>query len=139
MMITTKSRYAIMAMVEIASSSEGRPISLECLALKQNIDLRYLEQIFTKLRRSGLVYSARGPGGGYILGIVPKDIKIFDIIEAVDENVKMTRCTEQIGCMPSGVKCNTHRLWEGLGDKIKEYFSKITVADLINDQASLPR
>src|SRR5947199_9834805 len=125
MMITTKSRYAIMSMVEIASSSREKPISLACLAFKQNIDLRYLEQIFTKLRKSGLVCSTRGPGGGYILGVVPKEIKILDIIEAVDENVKMTRGTDSTECMPGGVNCNTHHLCDVLGEMRKEYCMKL--------------
>ena len=135
MLLTTKSRYAIMAMVDMAQQTQAgtnqQPIALYEIALRQEINLKYLEQIFVKLRQQGLVCSTKGPGGGYVLVKNSKDIKIIEIILAVEEDIKMTRCSKpESGCMQKGIKCLTHDLWNGLEKVIEEYFGNITIWDV---------
>lgn len=132
MILGTKARYAVMAMVELAGRGDCGPVSLAQLAQSQEVTLPYLEQIFSKLKQSGLVRSVRGPGGGYALARPAKDIAISDVVQAVDESLKMTRCGEHSsgGCMASRSKCLTHDLWEGLGKQIDGYLSGISLADV---------
>jgi Rrf2 family transcriptional regulator, iron-sulfur cluster assembly transcription factor len=133
MMLTTRGRYAVMAIADIALNSNGRPISLQEVAGRQNIALSYLEQIFCKLKNLGVVKATRGPGGGYILSHEPAMIKISQIIDAVDEEIKITRCSgKDVGCVQKDAKCLTHDLWHGLGDNIRSYLSNISVEDLIS-------
>jgi Rrf2 family iron-sulfur cluster assembly transcriptional regulator len=134
MMLTTKGRYAVMAMVDIALHSDGKAISLQDIALRQNIALNYLEQIFVKLKKDGLVTSLRGPGGGYLLSKNAEVIKIADIIIAADESIKITRCSdaELSGCMHDKTRCLTHDLWEGLGNHIFGYLRSVSLADICN-------
>lgn len=134
MLIGAKSRYAVMAMVDLANRSAGKPVSLAELAEAQEIPLPYLEQLFAQLRRADLVHSVRGPGGGYILAKSAGQTCIADIVQAVDESLTMTRCNkdEGRGCLSSKAKCMTHDLWDGLGNHIVEYLNGITLADVCN-------
>lgn len=134
MILGTKARYAVMAMVEMAGHDEQQPIKLADLANTQEITVPYLEQIFKKLRFAGLVKSLRGPGGGYILSRSASEINIYDIIEAVNESMKMTRCDahKTSGCLKNKSRCLTHGLWDGLEKQIHDYFSAISLADIRN-------
>ena len=132
MKLSTKGRYAVMAMVDLAQQSDGRPISLADVAERQEISLSYLEQLFAKLRRFGLVKSVRGPGGGYLLAMPSGEMRICDIVLAVDEPIRATRCTpgSPEGCRANKERCLTHDLWEALGNHIYQFLSSITVADV---------
>lgn len=132
MKLSTKGRYAVMAMVDIAAHTEGRPIALADVAERQEISLSYLEQLFGKLRRGGLVKSVRGPGGGYLLAHGAEDTRISDIILAVDEPIKTTRCTpgSPVGCKSNKSRCLTHDLWQELGNKIFLYLNSVSLADV---------
>jgi len=134
MMLTTKGRYAVMAMVDIALNSHGNAVSLQDISTRQHITLNYLEQIFLKLKKAGLVSSLRGPGGGYKLNAGAEGIKVVDIIGAVDEEIKITRCNgnERSGCMHDKTRCLTHDLWEGLGNHIAHYLGSVSLADICN-------
>ncbi len=132
MMLGTKARYAVMAMVELARCEERKPVSLSDLAMRQEIPLPYLEQIFAKLRRNGLVQAVRGPGGGYLLARPCEEIWVSDIILAVEETLKMTRCNghSAAGCMARSSRCLTHDLWEGLGNHIFAFLRSVSLADI---------
>jgi Rrf2 family iron-sulfur cluster assembly transcriptional regulator len=131
--LSTKGRYAVMALCDLASHAEGRPVALADIAERQEISLSYLEQLFAKLRRGGLVRSVRGPGGGYLLAQAPGETRISDIILAVDEPIRATRCTpgQPFGCRSNQSRCQTHDLWEELGNQIYLYLSSVTVSDVI--------
>jgi Rrf2 family iron-sulfur cluster assembly transcriptional regulator len=131
--LSTKGRYAVMAMVDLAMHSDNKPISLADIADRQEISLSYLEQLFAKLRRGGLVRSVRGPGGGYLLAREDTETRISDIILAVDEPIRATRCTpgQPFGCRINKSRCMTHDLWEELGNQIYLYLSSVTVADVV--------
>lgn len=132
MNLTTKGRYAVMAMVDLAMNANGKPVSLSDISVRQDIALNYLEQIFMRLRRAGVVRSVRGPSGGYMPAMDIKDMNIALIVAAVDESIKMTRCSDNSegGCSKTKAKCITHDLWEGLGKKINEYLSSISLDDV---------
>ncbi len=134
MKLSTKGRYAAMAMVDLAMHSDGKPVSLADIADRQEISLSYLEQLFAKLRRGGLVKSVRGPGGGYLLAHSDQETRMSDIILAVDEPIRATRCTpgQPFGCRGNKSRCITHDLWEELGNQIYLYLSSVTVADVVN-------
>lgn len=134
MRLSTKGRYAVMAMVDLARHSNGNPVSLAEIADRQEISLSYLEQLFAKLRRGGLVKSVRGPGGGYLLARTMDGTRISDIILAVDEPIKATRCTpgSSSGCHTDKSRCLTHDLWEELGNQIHLYLSSVTLEDVVN-------
>ena len=145
MNLTTKGRYAVMAMVDIAmQSNDEKPVRLAEVASRQEIALNYLEQIFVKLRKAQIVKSVRGPGGGYVLASAADTLRISDIIEAVDEPIKMTRCniTEQQkrtnGCMHDKSYCATHALWDGLGKQIYYYLSSVTLEDVCKKRMIMP-
>ena len=133
MKLSTKGRYAVMAMVDLATHSEGRPVSLADIAERQEISLSYLEQLFAKLRRGGLVSSVRGPGGGYLLAREAGETRVSDIILAVDEPIRATRCTpgQPFGCRSNRSRCQTHDLWEELGNQIYLYLSSVSVGDVV--------
>ena len=133
MKLSTKGRYAVMAMVDLAANADGKPIALADVAERQEISLSYLEQLFGKLRRGNLVKSVRGPGGGYLLARTPADTRIADIILAVDEPIKATRCTpgSPAGCKSNKTRCLTHDLWEELGNKIFLYLNAVSLADVV--------
>ena len=134
MKLSTRGRYAVMAMVDLASHSKGRPIALAEIAERQEISLSYLEQLFAKLRRGGLVRSVRGPGGGYLLAHEVGQIRVSDVILAVDEPIRATRCApgSPSGCRSNKSRCLTHDLWEELGNQIHLYLSAVTIADVVN-------
>lgn len=135
MILTIKSRYAVIALVEVVSNHSTRPIKIADISRKQAISLNYLEQIFLKLKKAKILKSVRGPGGGYYLNIPLESLNIMKIIDAVGENTKMTKCS-LTRCESNRVKCITHYLWEGLSDKIRNYFSSILVIDLISKKLS---
>lgn len=132
MKLSTKGRYAVMAMADLAFHSSGKPVALAEVADRQEISLSYLEQLFGKLRRGGLVKSVRGPGGGYLLSRAAMETRVADIIMAVDEPIKATRCTagSPRGCHSHNGRCLTHDLWEELGNQIYMYLSSVTLADI---------
>ena len=134
MKLSTKGRYAVMALVDLASQSDGRPVALADIAERQEISLSYLEQLFAKLRRGGLVRSVRGPGGGYLLARAADDTRISDAILAVDEPIRATRCKNgsSAGCRANKSRCLTHDLWEELGNQIHVYLSSVSLADVCN-------
>jgi Rrf2 family transcriptional regulator, iron-sulfur cluster assembly transcription factor len=138
MFLTTKSKYAVIAMVDLASHQQNTPHKLEEIAQNQEIPASYLEQIFALLRKSDIISSHRGPGGGYSLNKTPKEIKILDIISAVEEPLNMTRCLGEESCIKkNNKKCQTHDLWKGLSDNIKEYFSSKTLNDYVQSQLTI--
>jgi Rrf2 family iron-sulfur cluster assembly transcriptional regulator len=130
--LSTKGRYAVMAMVDLAQHGSGRPVALADIAERQEISLSYLEQLFAKLRRSGLVKSVRGPGGGYLLAHDRDQTRISDIIVAVDEPLRAVRCTPgaAIGCRADRSRCLTHDLWEELSNQIRLYLSSVSLGDV---------
>ncbi|MDO8909319.1 MAG: Fe-S cluster assembly transcriptional regulator IscR [Pseudohongiella sp.] len=130
MKLTTKGRYAVTAMLDLAIHGDREPVTLSDISVRQDISLSYLEQLFARLRRSELVRSVRGPGGGYRLGRETHKIAIVDIIDAVDESVDATRCLGQGNCQ-QGEICLTHHLWEDLSQQIHEFLSGISLADLM--------
>ncbi len=129
MKLTTKGRYAVTAMLDLALHNGGQPVSLAEISERQDISLSYLEQLFSKLRRAGLVTSMRGPGGGYQLNGEPESIVVSDIIAAVDESVDATRCGGMSDCQDNK-RCLTHDLWSDLSDQIRTFLSDITLADM---------
>ena len=136
MKLTTKGRYAVMAMADLASNQKLKPVSLNEISLRQNISLSYLEQLFSKLKNERLVKSIRGPSGGYVLDKNPKDIKLSNIIFAVDEQVKTLNCKRDSkrGCNGKTVKCITHDLWVDLEKHINEFFDKVSLNDLVRQK-----
>jgi Rrf2 family transcriptional regulator, iron-sulfur cluster assembly transcription factor len=139
MILGTKTRYAVMAMVELAGREAKTPVALSELAESQEITVPYLEQLFSKLRQSGLVKSVRGPGGGYLLAKPAEHIAILEIVQAVDESMKMTRCNghSKNGCMATKARCLTHNLWEGLEKQIYGYLHSVTLADVRSRKVSM--
>ena len=129
MKLTTKGRYAVTAMLDLALHTSDNPVSLAEISERQDISLSYLEQLFAKLRKAGLVVSMRGPGGGYQLNGAPQDIIVADIISAVDENVDATRCGG-LGDCQDNKRCLTHDLWMDLSNQIRVFLSDITLADM---------
>jgi Rrf2 family iron-sulfur cluster assembly transcriptional regulator len=139
MRLSTRGRYAVMAMVELAArergeagdARSGRPVSLAEIAASQQLSLAYLEQLFGHLRRAGLVASARGPGGGYRLGRPAAAIAVSDIVGAVDETIRATRCEEgSPGCL-AGRRCLTHDLWAELGEQIRVFLAAVSLEDVV--------
>ena len=133
MKLSTKGRYAVMAMVDLASHSKGNPVALADIAERQEISLSYLEQLFAKLRKGGLVKSVRGPGGGYLLAHAIAETRISDIILAVDEPIRATRCApgSPTGCRINKSRCLTHDLWEELGNQIHAFLNSVTLHDVL--------
>lgn len=131
MRLTTKGRYAVTAMLDLALHSGQGPTSLSDIAQRQGISLSYLEQLFSKLRKRALVSSVRGPGGGYNLARDGAKISIAEVIAAVDESVDATRCSGGYDCHGNG-PCLTHDLWEDLSRCIYDYLSEISLQDLVN-------
>lgn len=136
MKLSAKGRYAVMALCDLARQSSGQPVALADIAERQEISLSYLEQLFAKLRRGGLVQSVRGPGGGYRLARAAGDMRIADIILAVDEPIRATRCTpaQPFGCRSNKARCLTHDLWEELGSQIYLYLASVSIADVIEQR-----
>lgn len=131
MRLTTKGRYAVTAMLDLAMHHGNGPTALADIARRQGISLSYLEQLFARLRRQGLVSSVRGPGGGYNLARERGDIHIAEVIAAVDENLDTTRCGGAGNCHNDG-PCLTHDLWQDLSDRIYDYLSHVSLQDLVD-------
>ncbi len=131
MRLTTKGRYAVTALLDLAIHGDEGPVNLADISERQGISLSYLEQLFAKLRRGELVRSIRGPGGGYRLGKKAHAIRIAHIIDAVDESVDATKCQGQGNCQ-QGETCLTHHLWQDLSEQIHDFLSGISLADLIS-------
>ena len=134
MKLTTKGRYAVMAMADLAANQNNKPVSLTDISLRQNISQSYLEQLFSKLKKEKLVKSVRGPTGGYILEKNPNEISLSNIIFAVDEQVKTLNCKKESkrGCNGKTSKCITHDLWDDLEIHINKFFKKVSLNDVIN-------
>lgn len=130
MKLTSKGRYAVTAMLDLALHANQGPVTLAAISDRQGISLSYLEQLFTRLRRNGLVSSTRGPGGGYLLSGDAADIAVADVVSAVDESVNATRCGGEENCQ-GGKRCLTHDLWTELGDQIFTFLSEISLAQLV--------
>ncbi len=133
MRLTTKGRFAVTAMVDLALRSGKGPVTLAGISERQKISLSYLEQLFGKLRRNNVVASVRGPGGGYCLARPASKISMVDIIVAVDEGLDATHCGTRGDCQ-DGKPCLTHELWYGLNESIHEYLSKINLQQLVDGQ-----
>lgn len=130
MRLTTKGRYAVTAMLDLAINSQIKPVTLTEIATRQTISLSYLEQLFSRLRRAGMVVGVRGPGGGYKLSREANEINISDIILAVDEQVDLTNCEQKNTCQ-DGEPCLTHDLWMGLSGVVRDYLDGITLGDIL--------
>lgn len=133
MRLTTKGRFAVSAMLDLALNERDKPVTLAGISERQSISLSYLEQLFSRLRRNGLVKSVRGPGGGYLLAKEQREISVSQIIGAVDEEIDATQCGGKQNCHEDG-PCMTHDLWTALNHKILEYLSGISLADLVASQ-----
>ncbi|MGL4601997.1 MAG: Fe-S cluster assembly transcriptional regulator IscR [Plesiomonas sp.] len=133
MRLTSKGRYAVTAMLDVALHSEQGPVTLAEISERQGISLSYLEQLFARLRKQGLVNSVRGPGGGYLLGKPSDSIAVGMVISAVDESVDATKCLGKGDCQ-GGVRCLTHTLWRDLSDRISGFLNNITLAELMANQ-----
>ena len=129
MKLTTKGRYAIIAMVDLSLNGAVDPVRLKDIATRQNISLSYLEQLFSKLRLSGLVKSVRGPGGGYILSQTASEINLLDVITAVDEKIDQTQCGGAMNCI-NEKPCLTHFIWTDLNEIINQYMQGINLGDI---------
>ncbi len=137
MKLSTKGRYAVTARADIALNSEARPVTLADISERQEISLAYLEQLFVRLRRAGIVESVRGPGGGYLLAMAPEEMRIADIMVAVDERLNAMGCDgkweDGQGCGRSREACLTHNLWEQLSAHVHVFLSQTTIADVIGN------
>ena len=133
MKLTSKGRYAVMAMADLAKVNQNKPISLSEISLRQGISISFLEQIFLKLKKNNLVHSSRGPTGGYLLSKSPSEIKLSNIIQAVDEKIKTVGCKKESKkyCNGKTVKCITHSLWDDLENHINSFFEQNTLNDIV--------
>ena len=133
MKLTSKGRYAVMAMADLAKNNITQPISLNEISLRQGISLSFLEQLFFRLKKNNLVQSTRGPHGGYILSRIPEQIKLSSIINAVDEKIKTVKCKKESkkGCNGKSIKCITHNLWDDLEIHINKFFENNTLNDIL--------
>jgi len=131
MQLSTKGRYAVMAMTDLAGRGEARAVSVAEIAERQQISQAYLEQIFNRLRRNGLVTAHRGPGGGYRLARSAAETSVADVVLAVDEPLRAIRCGGgQTGCMKDGARCLTHDLWEETGRQLRSFLASVSLADV---------
>ena len=136
MRLTSKGRYAVMAMTDLSVQGPGRTVRLADIAERQGISLAYLEQLFGRLKKAGLVEGVRGPAGGYRLSRPAEQVSVAEVIAAVDESIATTACNEGgvISCTGRSEKCLTHRLWAGLGRRISDYLGEVTLADVVAGQ-----
>lgn len=132
MLITTRTRYAVMSLVYIATSGGDLPVSLKEIAAEVHLDLSYLEQIFNVLRKSDIVSSTKGPGGGYKICKAPQDINIYDLANLFQDNLKLTTCKnpQASACKVEGLRCNSHGLWAYLGGELRSMLSGISIQDI---------
>ena len=137
MKLTSKGRYAVMALADLARFDNSNPISLRDISLRQSISLNYLEQIFFKLKKNQIVKSVRGNQGGYVLNKKPNEIKLTNIFYAVDEKIKTVQCNKDSkkGCNSKVTKCITHNLWDELENHINGFFEKKSLEDLLNNNS----
>lgn len=133
MRLSTKAQYAVQAMVSLALHGDGNPVTLKEIAGREQLSLTYLEQLFVKLRRSGLVESTRGPGGGYVLGFPAEQIRVAQIIDSVEETLVPVSCMDESGHCGCTDQCITHSVWQGLAERIREFLSSITLDDLTRE------
>lgn len=134
MRLTTKGRYAVTAVLDLAFHQDKGPVSLAAISERQHISLSYLEQLFAKLRRNNIVKSTRGPGGGYTLQREAVEISVSDIILAVDESVRVARCEAAEDCQ-GDYQCLTHDLWQELSDEIKGFLDGISLAEMMSNES----
>lgn len=134
MRLTTKGRFAVTAMIDVAMHGTNGPVTLAAVSERQRISLSYLEQLFGKLRRHGLVESVRGPGGGYRLARAPAAISVAEVIVAVDEPIDATQCAGRESCKDDGKRCMTHELWANLNAHIFTFLRSVTLAELVSQQ-----
>jgi len=132
MQLTTKGRYAVTAMLDLATNESGKPVTLDIISQRQNISLSYLEQLFAKLRKASLVKSVRGPGGGYLLDTSAEEINLTQIIEAVDENIDLRRCQGAANCYMRK-QCISHRLWCEVSSQLRDFLSHKTLQQVVDD------
>ena len=137
MRLTSKGRYAVMALVDLARFNDINPVSLRDISLRQGISLDYLEQIFSKLRKKEIVQSVRGTQGGYVLSKKAREIKLTNIFDAVDEKIKTVQCKKESkkGCNGKPTKCLTHNLWDELENHINSFFNEKSLEDLVKDNS----
>ncbi|MEM8935627.1 MAG: Rrf2 family transcriptional regulator [Pseudomonadota bacterium] len=133
MKLTTKGRYAVSAMTDLAACSHGEPVALSDIALRQSISLSYLEQLFSKLRKAGLVTSVRGVAGGYVLAAAPSEIRVSEIVAAADEQIQTTACVSSspLGCSGTSARCLCHDLWDELGRQIDIFLNSVSLEDIL--------
>lgn len=136
MRLTTKGRYAVTAVLDLALNCHNKPVSLSDISDRQAISLSYLEQLFSKLRKSEIVRSVRGPGGGYLLNASQDDISVAHIINAVNETIELSRCDGRANCL-DGKQCLTHNLWVDLSDRINDFLDNISIGELIRKNREL--
>ena len=141
MKLTSKGRYAVMAMADLAKNHDPRPVSLNEISSRQGISIFYLEQLFFKLKQNRLVHSRRGSHGGYVLSKTPNQIKLSNIISAVNEEVKTLKCNKSSkkGCNGKLVKCITHSLWDELGEHINLFFEQKSLEDVLNIEKKIQK
>ena len=137
MRMSTKAQYAVRAMVNLNLHSDGAPVSLRDISLRESISLTYLEQLFVKLRRGQIVKSVRGPGGGYLLARPAREIQVDEIIDSVEESLVPVACMDQkLGCV-CDEQCVTHNVWQGLGERIRDFLASITLEELTREARSM--
>jgi len=137
MRLTSKGRYAVSAMVDLNYHQNEGPVALATISERQFISLSYLEQLFRRLRENGLVRSVRGPGGGYLLNKAPGEISVGDVIRAVDEQIQATRCVNALRGCHRGKRCDTHQLWNALGQHIYRFLDVVTLEDVCSRRIKL--
>ena len=133
MRLTTKGRFAVTAMIDLGLRQSAGPVTLSAISQRQQISLSYLEQLFGKLRRNGLVESTRGPGGGYTLSRAPDEISVAEIITSVDEPIDATHCGGKENCLGDGARCMTHDLWASLNAKMVDFLGSIHLQQLVDE------
>lgn len=136
MRLTTKGRFAVTAMIDLAMRQSNGPVTLAAISQRQQISLSYLEQLFGKLRRNELVESTRGPGGGYTLARKASEMTVADIIVSVDEPIDSTQCGGKENCLGDAGKCMTHELWAALNQRMVEFLASVTLQKLVDDQVA---
>ena len=142
MKLSTKGRYAVMAMTDLAGQGAGadrKTVPLAEIAARQQISLAYLEQLFARLKRRGLVESVRGPGGGYRLSRPAGDMSVAEVVHAVDEPLRATRCAiKEAGCLKGGARCATHDLWAQMGEQIESFLARVSLEDVAKGRVGAP-
>ena len=133
MRMSTKAQYAVRALVSLNLTSDGMPVSIKDISAREKISLNYLEQLFVKLRRGGIVNSVRGPGGGYLLARSAAEIRIDQIIDTVEEALMPLSCMNADGSCGCEMECTTQSVWQGLGNQIRNFLASMTLEDLTND------